>query len=178
MREARSPERAGACLATLVGCLGPPGAGLLEGEPLGTFAVEAISADNSCGPGSLGAPESFAFEVELSRLPGELFWDGRAAGSLRRSGEFVVDASVRVDFGARGACQVLREDEIRGVLTPDDRGVAGFSGSMSYSFSGPHGDGCEEGQVAAAGVATLPCSMRYQLSASRVRLPRPAAAAE
>lgn len=150
-------------------CSGPPGAGLLRGEPLGRFAVQATQSQGDCDATALGAPASFQFEVELSRQASEIFWDGRASGSLSASGEFAVSTQVRRQL-EEGRCQLLRDDAMSGVLFPDVSGYAGFEGTMTYSFSGAGEDECIAVARAAASLPPLPCTLQYALLGNRIAL--------
>src|SRR5436190_3328175 len=78
--------------AMTFGCSGPPGAGRALGTDLGTFGVEAAIGTNECGPGTLGSTAEFAFDVDLARGDGELFWDG-VGGRIGPELDFEVSAS-------------------------------------------------------------------------------------
>src|ERR1700729_180767 len=60
------------------------------GQPVGTFTVSATQGANSCGPGALGAPAAYDFNVTMSVESGILYWNDGAgtvvAGSLAADG--------------------------------------------------------------------------------------------
>lgn len=158
------------------GCSGPPGAGRVLGEDLGTFHVTASETTNTCGAGAFGSSERFEFDVDLSRDETELFWDGRVGGDVRGSLEFDFSARVRVDVpAARGrdpACTLTRQDRVLGVLLEDAAGsIASFEGRMLYDFEAS--DACAESDLPSLGLPPLPCAMHYALSAGRIRAPQP-----
>jgi hypothetical protein len=140
--------------------------------------VEAREILNSCGPGALGSMPSFAFDVELSRADSELFWDGRIGGRIDASLEFEFLADVGVTLRPPRAttpgCTIQRDDRVTGRLRPDTEGdLAAFTGAMQYDFAPELGSACTPEEQQAAGLASLPCSMRYVLEGQRTRSPEP-----
>lgn len=154
-------------------CSGPPGAGRLLGDDLGTFHVAATEATNSCGQGALGAPERFDFDVELSRADSEIFWNGTNGGEIRASLAFQVAASVRVEVPVRppsAPCVLTREDRIAGALFADTSGaITGFDADMRYEFAAE--EACDQAELASSGLMQVPCVLSYELAAERTRAP-------
>ena len=166
-------------MALAAACSGPPGAGLLRGEDLGDFRIDASQQSNDCGAGALGEAQEFDFQVQLSSLPPEFFWDARAAGRLSGD-DFSVETRLRVTVrearGETAGCSVSRLDTITGTLERDDEGaVVALSGAMTYAFgSGPAAE-CSAADIVEAGLERLPCAMSYALAGLRSRAPeRPA----
>lgn len=162
---------------TNLACSGPPGAGRRLGMELGTFSVDAERDRNECGPNALGNPREFAFDVELARDAGELFWDG-TRGTLGSRLDFELTASVRVELraprGADAGCRIERDDRIAGVLAPDEDGaLAAFTGEMEFTFAALPESTCTLEEQDAADLPLLPCRMRYVLSGQRTRAPMP-----
>lgn len=157
-------------------CSGPPGAGRSLGDDLGTFGVAATETENTCGPGALGSPESFDFEVDLSRAHSELFWNGTVGGRIDASLAFEVRAGVRVELRratpADPGCVISRTDEITGVLEEQPpEGIVGFAAVMSYAFESASAEGCARGVPDEYDLPVLPCRLGYMLSARRERAP-------
>ena len=165
-------------VALLVGCSGPPGTGRTLGADLGTFRVDATQAANDCGSNAVGSERELAFDVELSRADGELFWDGRIGGTLGPDLDFELDASVDVELrAARGAlagCTVVRDDRIAGDLRPDAAGaLTAFTGEMRFDFAAAPESTCTLEELGSEGLSRLPCGMSYALSGQRTRAPTP-----
>lgn len=157
-------------------CSGSPGAGLLQGDDLGTFKVQATETENSCGAGALGSIPQWDFSVELSQDAGELFWDGRAASPLvDQQFEFSLSVAVRAaTAGASGTtagCQVIREDTISGLLELEPPGAGGFTGELRYDYDRSPGADCAALTASSSGLARLPCTMRYALTGVQTRAP-------
>jgi len=175
--EGRAARWRAALACCLIGaCSGPPGAGRQLGDDLGSFAVDATEADNSCGPGALGSTPRFSFEVELSRDVSELFWDGQVGGRIDPNLEFVFAATVKVPLrGARPAnpgCAVIRSDQITGLLEADAGGtVRGFTDTREFAFATDPASRCTPEDELSAGLPRLPCGFGYTLEAERTRAP-------
>lgn len=176
----RTASRARACgvLVWAVGaCSASPGEGRRLGTDLGTFSVEAVRADNACGPDALGNPQRFAFDVELARADTELFWDG-SGGRLGADLDFELSASVdavlRAPRGADAGCTIVRGDRIAGVLAADDSGaITAFTGEMDFAFAATPESTCTLEERDAADLPELPCRMSYDLRGLRTRAPMP-----
>jgi hypothetical protein len=164
-------------IIALVGCSAEPGTGRSLGTDLGTFAVEATRSTNECGPGALGNPAAFTFDVELARADGELFWDARG-GRIGPDLDFELSASssfeLRPARGAIAGCSIVRDDRISGVLQPDaSRSLTAFSAEMRFDFAAEVGSACTAEEQDEADLPRLPCWMSYALSGQRTRAPRP-----
>jgi hypothetical protein len=121
---------------------------------------------------------SFAFDVELARADSELFWNGRISGQIQASLQFELLAEIGVTLrpprGALPGCTVQRRDQVTGTLRRDaDGAIAAFSGAMHYDFAPEMASACTPDEQQAAGLASLPCSMRYVLEGQRTRSPEP-----
>jgi len=157
-------------------CAGAPGDGQLRGEQLGLFSVLATQRSNDCGDGALGESRELDFEVELSRLPTEIFWDGRQATTVRGSHFELTDqvvAEVRAASSAEEpGCRVVRVDRIAVTLDDELPGqVETFQGEMSYGFRAAPLTSCLPSDVSRAGVARLPCAIHYELAGRQRRNP-------
>lgn len=181
-RLAAARRAAASCLLGAVaqglGCSAPPGSGRSLGTDLGTFGVDAVRAENDCGPGALGNPGRFSFDVELARDAGELHWNG-SAGRIDDELEFELVASVRVELRAArgeadGGCSVVRDDSIRGALAADASGaITSLRGEMHFEFAATRESSCTLEEQVDVDLPRLPCRMRYTLSGRRTRAPMP-----
>lgn len=156
-------------------CSGPPGAGLLRGDDQGTFEVDAVQVDSSCGEGALGSAPQWQFEVDLSASPTELFWDGRASSRLDDS-KFQLSirgpvAQSRAAATPTDSCTIARIDTISGVLELETDSIVGLVAQLRYGYAPTPSSRCGPGAAAEAGLAQLPCTMLYDLTAKRVRAP-------
>jgi hypothetical protein len=147
----------------------------VPGELLGDYAVVGRLETNDCGEGALGSTDRWDFDVRLSRQGSELFWgNGRevitgAIADDRR--HFTFEATVAVAItepkGQQPGCTVRRTDRADGELHGIDDDVAGFDGTLSYSFTEADDADCSALTEAPDGVSALPCSMTYALVAER-----------
>jgi hypothetical protein len=150
---------------------------LNPGTPLGTFHVEGKLADDSCGPSS-GAPADWPFDVKLSRDGSTLYWvqgqapvsgqlDAQSHTTMKSTDTRTVhDANPRAGVGA---CTMTRDDALDMTLAPDE---ASFTGTLSYTFSATDGSDCADQLISGGGTfATLPCTTKYALTATRTALP-------
>jgi hypothetical protein len=153
------------------------------GNELGVFHVAAIQQTNSCGAGALGSTASWEFDIELARGDqGQLFWSNGAqviVGQIAGDGRsFTINSVVEVDMRTEETlgmppCSLRRDDSATGVLDGEANDVPGFVGSMSFAFSPTVDSECSDLVPPAEQptFVTLPCSMSYQLSASRTEAP-------
>lgn len=144
----------------------------MPGSQLGTYKVTSVTQSNTCG---LGAPNPWAFSVQLSKNSGMLYWsfmDGSPvlSGPLNAQSALIESAAqANVDGapdGAPGPCVMGRQDSINVTLgagsPPSD-----FSGTLSYAFSVPSGYNCSDQLVAAGGTYdALPCAITYSMTAT------------
>lgn len=143
------------------------------GDDLGRFAVGARLKSTSCGPQALETPESWDFEVVLSRDYDLIYWNtGKDAveGTLEADGKtfsFSTDTVVSVeDSSGPRACTVVRTDSASGVFE-DAKTMRAFEGSLTYRFTPKAGTDCSD-LVASAAFDELPCSMTYRMAAAWV----------
>jgi hypothetical protein len=172
------PISLGACLLVgLVSCIGNPDDAHddVPGDLLGMYKVDALMEESSCGPGALGAPDHWSFDVKLSRDDSNIYWnngDEALEGSLSSaifSFTSEVSIPVREAKPGRPGCTLWRQDAARGTLVAgaDESDVPGFDGSLTYSFAQESGSDCNDA-MAEVGLAQLPCSVRYTMTATRV----------
>jgi hypothetical protein len=158
---------------SLAACAGAGGERALGGD-LGTFRVAASEQENSCGPGVLGAPPSFDFDVELSSDVREIFWNNEIAGTLDQRKRFELRASVMVegeDLGTQPTCRIERRDHVWGTLRDSKAGIDGFTGTMTYDFRAALEAICDAFDQEQAALPVLPCQMRYEITGERTRAP-------
>ncbi len=147
----------------------------LPGTMLGRFGVVGKVRANSCGS-SLGAPDPWTFDVELSRSGSTLYWsfmDGRATvtGDLNAASEaklaYAVAANVDGTDAGGGACTMQRGDAID-VTFPTATTPTSFAGSFGSAFSAATGADCTDQLASGGGMyATLPCTVTYDISGTR-----------
>jgi hypothetical protein len=138
--------------------------------------VQATETTNTCGEGALGSTATWSFNVKLSSTISQIFWDNGhevLSGSLDADRSFSFTSEVlmnmRTESSPSGlpACSIERSDASNGALegaTP----VSGFKGTLSYSFAPSAGSSCDDLLVLPAPTfAALPCSMTYDLDATR-----------
>jgi len=151
------------------------------GADLGAFRVEATRKTNTCGDSALGgAPATWSFELRLRRGDGVMYWDNGVEvipGGLGADGQsFSFDTGIIVDMRAQGGaglppCSVARRDRASGTLDAEDDA---FTGSLAYDFAPTQGSDCADlvtGEMPS--FAALPCSMSYELDATRSVAPAP-----
>lgn len=147
----------------------------VPGEALGTYRVLAALEDSTCGDGLAQAPESWEFEVKLSRQGDNLYWlNGREviAGVVGSRGSFSFATSVITEIspasGGREPCRILRADLAEGTLEGEGVDVPGFRGSLTYQFGAdPEGD-CRRWVDVPEGFTALPCTVVYATKAHRL----------
>jgi hypothetical protein len=143
------------------------------GDDLGRFAVGARLKSSTCGVQALETPESWDFEVVLSRDGDLVYWntgDDAVEGSLDADGKtfsFSSETVVQVDSSSHPrACSVVRRDSASGTFD-DAEDVRAFDGSLSYRFTPKAGTDCTD-LVASASFDELPCVMNYRMAAAWV----------
>jgi hypothetical protein len=166
-----------ACLAN-GGCLefGKVDDAKEPGDALGTFDVSAEREEATCGDGAFGSPESWRFQVKLSRFEHDLYWlNGREAivGSIGKDGRSFsfdtrVDVDIPVEEGGDPECRIRREDSASGKLSDDGVDVETFEGDLSFRYSIIEDSTCESFLVTPGAPARLPCRITYTMSASRM----------
>jgi len=163
-----------------------------EGERLGVFSVRATRSQNGCGAQRGAKLASATFDVTLSVQRGVLSW--KPTGATAASGTFDVfqrtfRLSLENDIVAIAAdrrieypgCVLRRSDVIEGVVSATantldggltqgaDAGssITGFRATETIAYGASSGDcapivGAAEGQLLA-----LPCTVSYQMEATR-----------
>src|SRR5690606_3326585 len=105
---------------------------------------------------------------------GEIFWDGRAAGSLDAELRFDVRTAIVVDgedLGTQPLCRIERRDRVWGTLSESEAGIDGFTATLSYEFRTARDALCEDFDRELAGLPVLPCQISYELVGERTRAP-------
>lgn len=151
----------------------------LPGDSLGTFRVVATLESSSCGPGALGSPELWEFDVQLSRESSVLYWlNGEEAvgGNIASDGRsFSIESTSIIDLaesrpGVLG-CSIGRRDTATGTLDNETTDVPAFTGSLAYGYV-PLGESDCSGAIGVeGGFAALPCEIRYTMTAKRTEAP-------
>ena len=151
------------------------------GEQLGTFHVTGTRTSNTCGEGALGSTPTWEFDVDLAREDGVFYWDNGAqivVGTLAEDGvTFSIEAAVVIDMRgeenlAYPPCSIERRDVAAGALASEGEAVEEFEGSLSYRYAPTLDSECVdliEGEVPI--FAALPCSMTYEMQATRIAAP-------
>jgi hypothetical protein len=160
---------------SLVACLDKPYDADGPGDFIGVFAVDAKQDANTCGAGAQGAPETWSFEVRLSREIGIIYWNPGTDGVTGKldadKHSFAFDATIVVDKrDANSApwlppCSVSRHDRSSGKIADDDES---FTGKLTYDWAPTIGSDCTDLVMSdVAEFAALPCGMTYTLDAKR-----------
>ncbi len=152
----------------------------IPGDLLGTYAVEGTLEDSSCGEGALGATDPWNFDVKLSRFHEDIYWiNGRAviSGGIEPDGVSFsfstrVEGEVMPAGRGRPGCVLSRADRADGELSSETLDVESFQATLGFVFSAAEGSDCEEWIGSPDAVATLPCSMTYELSGLRTSEPK------
>lgn len=162
-----------------LGCQFGEGDAKIPGDQLGTYRVVASLASSSCGPGALGAPELWEFDVRLSRDDPDLYWlngEEPVYGTVAADGRtFSFDSATRVTLApprnGRGGCIVARRDSATGRLAGAALDVPSFDGALRYGYSATGESDCAEWLGLEGGFAVLPCEIAYDMVATRTALP-------
>ncbi len=163
--------RAAIALWLLVGCADMRDHdGRVPGQALGTFHVAATLQASTCGSGALGSPDSWQFDVKLSRDGSRLFWLNGGApveGRIETDGmtfgfETAIQVELARDAGQNGAgCVVDRLDRAAGKLESRGSEVSAFAGTLRSAYSA-QGD-CSALVGVNGGFSVLPCSLSYDI---------------
>jgi len=147
----------------------------VPGDELGTYHVISKLSTSTCGPGALGSPDVWEFDVKLSKDGHALYWvsgsepvPGTLAAddvSFAFSAEVVVNA-IPAGKGETG-CTIKRADTGSGTLSSPTPPVDGFDGALRFGFQPQTGSDCQALMGVQGGFYTLPCEMDYSMSATR-----------
>jgi hypothetical protein len=145
------------------------------GEAVGFFSVIGKLGDDTCGAESLSAPQTWTFQVKLSREGSTLYWlNGREAiiGDIDSSGRFGfethLDLPLAEKHGAAKGCTIVRRDSASGTLASSSESL---KGELSYAYEATSDSDCSEFTLTTgtSGLPlALPCSMSYALTGARV----------
>ncbi len=183
MRPAVSPRfrsflLSGLGLAVLSACMADPEDARMDvpGDYLGTFQVDAVLSDSTCGDGTLAAPGLWDFEVRLSKDDSHLYWTNGAEsirGDLSSDGKaFTFKSEVATTLSeskpGRPGCVIWRQDAAAGSLEPGSKEdeFPAFTGKLTYSYAPGVGSQCGE-LLDATGLTSLPCLIRYEMTGTR-----------
>jgi hypothetical protein len=143
------------------------------GDALGFYSVTGKLSDDSCGADSLSAPESWTFQVKLSRQGRTLYWlNGREAivGDIDSSGRFGFETHIDVPLaeqrGAAPGCTMVRRDVAAGTLSDSS---STLSGKLTYAYDAKADSDCSAFAIGTDGLPlALPCKLSYRLDGERV----------
>ena len=145
------------------------------GTSLGTFAVTGTLGTQTCGSG-VTADNPWTFNVRLSRGTNTLYWLQDASppisGTIDAQGNAVLTSSSTYELQSAteaGApyCGVVRTDKFTAALGTGP--VKSFTGTLAYHYDVDQGADCSA-VLPAAGFATMPCDVSYELAATRTSL--------
>jgi len=168
-----------AILLLCSGCIGRAEDAHEPGDRLGTFHATGTLASDTCQAGLLGVTSNWAFDVKLSRQGDTIYWlNGQEAipGSIAKDGvsfNFTsgVEVTLQAARGAQPGCVIARSDAAHGVLSSSSTDVPSFKVEMSFAYAAEPGSQCAGWVGVQGGFASLPCGVRYALTAERTALP-------
>jgi hypothetical protein len=139
------------------------------GDQLGSFAITGKLGADDCGADALSAPQTWSFQVKLSREGTTLYWlNGREAivGDIDKSGRFAFETHLDVPLsekrGAAKGCTIVRRDSASGTLTS---GSTALNGKLTYAYGATSDSDCSEFITGTNGSpVALPCAMTYALT--------------
>jgi hypothetical protein len=143
------------------------------GEVLGFFGLSGGLQDDTCGAELMGAPDTWSFQVKLSRRGEALYWlNGKEGivGEIDDEGAFSfetrVDTKVTERRGAAKGCTIQRRDSAQGVL---DEAKGSLSVKLGYAYDQTSDSDCGPLLIGSPGVPQeVPCKMSYALSGKRL----------
>jgi hypothetical protein len=164
----------GLCTLASTACTGKKDA-KIPGNELGTYHVISKLDSSTCGPGALGSPDVWEFDVKLSKDGKDLYWlngSDPVQGSLAADDvTFSFATEVQVDAVPPGkgesGCSIARSDAGSGTLSSATPPVSGFAGKLRYGFQPLEGSDCQSLIGVAGGFYALPCEINYDMSASK-----------
>ena len=139
------------------------------GDELGSFAMTGKLGADDCGADALNAPQTWSFQVKLSRNGTTLYWlNGREAivGDIDKSGRFAFETHLDVPLsekrGAAKGCTIVRRDSASGTLGSSSTTL---SGKLTYAYDATSDSDCSAFITGTDGSpVALPCSMTYALT--------------
>ena len=143
------------------------------GDELGSFAITGKLGADDCGADALNAPQTWSFQVKLSREGTTLYWlNGREAivGDIDKSGRFAfqthLDLPLAEKHGAAKGCTIVRRDSASGTLASAS---ASLAGKLTYAYDATSDSDCSEFITGTNGSpVALPCSMTYALTGAAI----------
>ncbi len=143
------------------------------GDALGAFAVTGKLGDDSCGADNLNAPQTWSFQVKLSRAGNTLYWlNGREAivGDIDKSGRFAfethLDLLLAEKRGAAKGCTIVRRDSASGTLAGSSDAL---EAKLTYAYDATPDSECSEFVTGTNGAPlALPCQMTYALTGALI----------
>ncbi len=161
------------------GCFGRGQDAHEPGDRLGTYHVTGALVADSCKAPLLGVTSDWQFDVKLSREGDTLYWlNGQEAipGSIAADGRtFDFQSGVQVTLeaahGAALGCVIDRSDLANGRLSSSTEDVGKFSVDMSFEYAEGSNAACAGFVGVEGGFESLPCQVRYALTAKRTALP-------
>jgi len=148
----------------------------VPGDYLGSYQVEAVLLDSSCGGGLLAAPNLWDFSVQLSKDDSHLYWSNGAEsiqGKLSSDGStfgFASEMSTTLKEAKPGrpGCVIWRQDAATGVLElgSEENDVPAFQGKLTYTYAPGTGSECDE-LLDESGMTLMPCAIRYEMKGVR-----------
>lgn len=149
----------------------------MPGTGLGTFALTAKLATNTCGAGTK-APDPWTFDVALSRDGSTLYWrqsGAQVSGTLDGAGNATIAGSMSgAGAGPDGkatSCTMTRADSISVALGAAAQPTS-FTGTIGFRFTADGSPECSL-QLSAYGGSydALPCETGYSFTATRTKAP-------
>jgi len=139
------------------------------GDELGSFAITGKLGADDCGADALNAPQTWSFQVKLSREGTTLYWlNGREAivGDIDKSGRFAfathLDLPLSEKHGAAKGCTIVRRDLASGTLASSSTSL---NGKLTYAYDATSDSDCSEFITGTNGSpVALPCAMTYALT--------------
>lgn len=143
------------------------------GDALGAFAVTGKLGDDSCGADSLNAPQTWSFQVKLSRAGSTLYWlNGREAivGDIDKGGRFAFETHLDLPLaekrGAAKGCTIVRRDSASGTLASSSDAL---EAKLTYAYDATPDSECSEFVTGTSGAPlALPCQMTYALTGALI----------
>jgi hypothetical protein len=143
------------------------------GDELGSFAMTGKLGADDCGADALNAPQTWSFQVKLSRNGSTLYWlNGREAivGDIDKSGRFAFETHLDVPLsekhGAAKGCTIVRHDSASGML---ESSSTSLNGKLSYAYEATTESDCSEFTTGTNGQPlALPCRLTYALDGARI----------